>query len=154
MKPNRRLEVSIDDQTLKVIAGDQCIRQFDISTAAKGMGFAMDSYRTPTGRFRVAEKIGADETSGTIFKMRVPVGVWQPGDATESDLVLSRILRLDGLEPANANTLERYIYIHGTNHENQLGHPASHGCIRLGNAAMKKLSSFAEKANPHSSSPH
>ncbi len=139
MKPTRRLEVSIDDQTLKVIAGDQCIRQFDISTAAKGMGFAMDSYRTPTGRFRVAEKIGADETSGTIFKMRVPVGVWQPGDATESDLVLSRILRLDGLEPANANTLERYIYIHGTNHENQLGHPASHGCIRLGNAAMIEL---------------
>lgn len=139
MKPTRRLEVSIDDQTLKVIEGDSCIRRFDISTAAKGMGFVMDSYRTPTGRFRVAEKIGAGEASGTIFKARVPVGVWQPGDSAAGDLVLSRILRLDGMDPANANTFERYIYIHGTNHEDQLGHPASHGCIRLGNAAMIEL---------------
>jgi phosphoserine phosphatase len=139
MKPTRRLEVSIDDQTLKVIEGDACIRRFDISTAAKGMGFVMDSYRTPTGRFRVAGKIGAGEESGTIFKARVPVGVWQAGDSTTGDLVLSRILRLDGLDPANANTFERYIYIHATNHEDQLGHPASHGCIRLGNAAMIEL---------------
>ncbi len=136
MKPTRHLEVSIDDQTLKVIEGDHCIRQFDISTAVKGMGFVMDSDRTPTGRFRIAEKIGAGETSGTLFKERVPVGLWQPGDCAGGDLVLSRILRLDGLEPANANTFERYIYIHGTNHEDQLGRPASHGCIRLGNAAM------------------
>ena len=139
MKPTRRLEVSIDDQTLKVIEGDHCIRQFDISTAAKGMGFTMNSYRTPTGRFRIADKIGAGEVSGTIFKARVPVGLWQRGDSAGCDLVLSRILRLDGLEPANANTLDRYIYIHGTNQENQLGHAASEGCIRLGNAEMIEL---------------
>ena len=139
MNPTRRLEVSMDDQTLKVIESEQCIRQFDISTAAKGMGFTMDSYRTPTGRFWVAEKIGAGNSSGTIFKARVAVGAWQPGDCTGGDLVLSRILRLDGLEPANANTFERYIYIHGTNHEDSLGRPASHGCIRLGNAAMIEL---------------
>ena len=139
MKPTRRLEVSMDDQTLKVIEGEQCIRQFDISTAAKGMGFTMDSYRTPTGRFRVAEKIGAGATSGTIFHARVAVGIWQPGDRTGGDLVLSRILRLDGLEPANANTFDRYIYIHATNQEDLLGRPASHGCVRLGNAAMIEL---------------
>ena len=139
MNPIRRLEVSIDDQTLKVIEGEQCIRQFDISTAAKGMGFTMNSYRTPTGRFRVAEKIGAGEISGTIFNARLAVGVWQPADCTGGDLVLSRILRLDGLEPANANTFERYIYIHGTNHEELLGRPASHGCVRLGNTAMIEL---------------
>ena len=139
MKPTRRLEVSIDDQTLHVFEGERCLCQYAISTAAKGMGFTLDSYRTPTGRFRIAEKIGAGMASGTIFKMRVPVGLWQPGDAASSDYVLSRILRLDGLEPANANTFERYIYIHGTPHEEQLGHPASHGCIRLGNAAMIEL---------------
>jgi HAD superfamily phosphoserine phosphatase-like hydrolase len=139
MKPTRRLEISIDDQTLKVIAGDQCIRQFDISTATKGMGFVMDSYRTPTGRFKIVERIGTGEASGTIFKMRVPVGIWQPGDDTDEDLVLSRILRLDGMEPENSNTLDRCIYIHATNQEDQLGNPASHGCIRLGNAAMIEL---------------
>jgi len=137
------LEVSIDAQTLSVMEGDQCIRLFDISTATKGMGFVMDSHRTPTGQFRIAEKIGAGEMSGTIFKQRVPAGLWHPGAFVEGDLVLSRILRLEGMEPENANTMERFIYIHGTNHEDQLGQPASHGCIRLGNAGMIELFDMA-----------
>ncbi len=139
MSPTRRLEVSIDDQTLKVIEGDQCIRRFDISTATKGMGFTMNSYRTPTGRFRVAEKIGDGEASCTIFKQRVPAGMWQPGAAAEGDLVLSRILRLEGLDAENLNTFERFIYIHGTNHEDKLGQPASQGCIRLRNEEVIEL---------------
>ncbi len=139
MKPTRRLEISMDDQTLEVIDGNQSIRKFAISTATKGMGFVMNSYRTPTGRFSIVEKIGSGEPSGTIFKQRVPIGMWHPGDVAISDLVLSRILRLEGLEPENANTLERFIYIHGTNHEALLGMPASQGCIRLGNAEMIEL---------------
>lgn len=47
------------------------------------------------------------------------------------DLVLTRILWLDGLDPENANTLDRFIYIHGTTHEDKIGQPASHGCIRM-----------------------
>ena len=139
MSPTRRLEVSIDDQTLKVIEGDQCIRRFDVSTATKGMGFTMNSYRTPTGRFRVAEQIGEGEASGTVFKQRVAAGLWLPGASVEGDLVLSRILRLEGLDVENANTLERFIYIHGTNHEDKLGQPASHGCIRLRNDEVIEL---------------
>lgn len=139
MSPTRRLVVSIDDQELKVLEGGECIRRFDVSTATKGMGFVIDSYRTPTGRFRISEKIGAGEPSGTIFKARVPVGRWQPGGPDDGDLVLSRILRLDGMDAGNANTLERNIYIHGTNHEALLGQPASHGCIRLGNDGMIEL---------------
>ena len=45
----------------------------------------------------------------------------------------TRILWLEGLDPENANTYERYIYIHGTNAESQLGTPASHGCVRMNN---------------------
>ncbi len=55
---------------------------------------------------------------------------------------MSRILWLDGLEAANANTYSRYIYIHGTNHEEHVGEPASHGCVRMKNediAALFKL---------------
>lgn len=139
MNPTRRLEVSIDDQSLKLIEGDKCICQFEISTAIKGMGCVKDSYRTPTGRFRIVEKIGAGEPSGTIFKQRLASGLWQPGDSTEGDLVLSRILRIEGLDPENANSFERFIYIHGTNHEQRLGQPASQGCIRLGNQEMIEL---------------
>ena len=59
--------------------------------------------------------------------------------------MLSRILRLEGLDPENANTLERFIYIHGTNHEHLLGQPASHGCIRLGNSGMIELFDMVEE---------
>ena len=51
----------------------------------------------------------------------MPVGQWQPGESPDDDLVLTRILRLDGLDSANANTLERCIYIHGTNREDLVG---------------------------------
>ena len=44
---------------------------------------------------------------------------------------MSRILTLEGLEPHNANTRSRYIYIHGTNEVDKIGTPVSHGCIRL-----------------------
>lgn len=145
MNPTRRLEVSIDEQSLKLIEGNECIRQFEISTAIKGMGCVKDSYRTPTGRFRIVEKIGAGEPSGTIFKQRLASGLWQPGESTEGDLVLSRILRIEGLDPENANSFERFIYIHGTNHEHLLGQPASQGCIRLGNSAMIELFDMVEE---------
>jgi phosphoserine phosphatase len=139
MNPPLRLEVSIDEQILNLIEDGQCIRQFRISTAAKGMGFTKDTYRTPTGRFRVCEKIGEGAASGTIFRSRLPVGQWASGDATDDDLVLTRILRLEGLDPENANTYERNIYIHGTNREDKLGEPASQGCVRLDNAGMIEL---------------
>lgn len=145
MSHSRRLVVSIDDQSLEVLEGDQCIRRFTISTALKGMGFAPGSYRTPTGCFRISEKIGAGLESGTIFKKREPVGIWREGDCVNGDLVLTRILRLDGLDPENANTLERYVYIHGTNQEGKLGKPASHGCIRLGNVEMIELFDMIEE---------
>lgn len=142
MNPSLRLVISIGGQNLKVLRGDCCIREFVVSTALKGMGFQQDSHLTPGGRFRVAEKIGDGAPSGTIFKCRVPVGLWHPGEAPEDDLILTRIIRLDGLDEANANTLERCIYIHGTNREDLLGEPASHGCVRLGNADVIELFSM------------
>jgi hypothetical protein len=130
----------MDDQKLEVIDGDsRCIACFDISTSEKGMGFEEGSYRTPAGRFRICEKIGDGEPSGTIFKARKPVGIWRPGERCDEDLVLTRILRLDGLDPANRNTLQRFIYIHGTNNEAAIGRPAGHGCVRLRNDDMIAL---------------
>ncbi len=63
----------------------------------------------------------------------------KPEMVTPDDLVLTRILWLDGIESRNANTFQRYIYIHGTNDERNIGRPASHGCVRLKNAAMMEL---------------
>ena len=62
----------------------------------------------------------------------------------DRDWVLSRILWLDGLEPGRnqggeVDSHARYIYIHGTDEEHLLGHPASHGCIRMATADVIEL---------------
>jgi len=139
MNRRRSIEVSIDDQELRVLEASEIIARFPVSTSAKGTGFKEGSLRTPVGRFRISRSIGEGEPWGTIFKGRVPVGLWQPGDGSAGDLVLTRILTLDGLDKRNANTLSRFIYIHGTNDEQHIGQPASHGCIRLRNDDMIRL---------------
>jgi phosphoserine phosphatase len=139
MNANPRIEVSLDDQTLKVIAGESILKTYPISSGAKGMGFVEGSNRTPTGNFEVCEKFGDAEPSGTIFKSRKPVGIWNPEMKCEDDLVLTRILRLAGKDPENENTYDRFIYIHGTNQEQKIGAPASHGCIRLRNDDVVEL---------------
>jgi L,D-transpeptidase YbiS len=124
--------VHVPSQTLDLIDGDTVIRRYAISTSQFGLGTEPGSYQTPTGRFRVAEKHGDGAEPGEVFVGRVATG--QRGtEEDESDHVQTRILWLAGLEPANANTYERYIYIHGTNAESRLGTPASHGCVRMGN---------------------
>ncbi len=94
--------------------------------------------KTPTGRFRIAEKIGGEAPVGTVFKERRPVKATKKM-LRDEDLVMTRILWLDGLDPGNANTHDRFIYIHGTNHEENIGEPASHGCIRMRNADLVEL---------------
>ena len=133
-----RIEVSIATQRLQLWDGFRLVKEWPCSTSKFGIGFVEGSNKTPLGRFVVKEKHGHGLPSGTIFKARVPVGQWR-GEALHDDLVLTRILRLDGLEAQNANTFARYIYIHGTNDEPKVGQPASHGCVRLKNAEMIEL---------------
>jgi lipoprotein-anchoring transpeptidase ErfK/SrfK len=61
---------------------------------------------------------------------------------------LSRILWLDGLEGRNANTRDRFIYIHGTKHEDKIGQPDSHGCIRMRNADVIELYDLVDVDTP------
>jgi lipoprotein-anchoring transpeptidase ErfK/SrfK len=61
---------------------------------------------------------------------------------------MSRILWLDGLGRRNANTRERYIYIHGTDHEDEIGRPTSHGCVRMSNADVVELFNLADIGTP------
>jgi L,D-transpeptidase YbiS len=133
------LRVSVAGQTLEVrAAGGELLRCFPVSTSRFGLGSEPGSFRTPLGRFRVGDKIGAGAELGAVFQGRVPTGA-SGLEAREGDLVLTRILWLEGAEPHNANTRERYIYIHGTNHEDEVGRPASHGCVRMKNADVIEL---------------
>ena len=127
-----QIRIHVPSQTLDLIDGDNLLRRYVISTSRFGLGSEPGSNCTPTGRFCVAEKVGDGAEPGTIFKSRVPTGEFgHEGDP--EDHVQTRILWLDGLDPENANTHSRYIYIHGTNAESQLGVPASMGCVRMNN---------------------
>ena len=139
------LRVSVSAQRLDLIGDDgRVTRSFSVSTAKKGIGSEPDSNKTPLGWHRVCEKIGYGAAPGTQFVGRKPTGrVWQPTDPVEEkNLVLTRILWLDGEEPHNRTSKDRYIYIHGTNREDLIGTPASAGCVCLKNSDVIDLYSL------------
>ncbi len=144
------LVISIGMQVLELKQGAHKIWAAPISTAKNGVGEEEGSHKTPQGWFRISEKIGDPHPIGTVFKSRKPTGaLWRPDSPpTQEDLILTRILWLEGLEPRNANTKNRYIYFHGTNQEALIGQPVSHGCIRLRNQAMIHLYDFVKVHTP------
>jgi hypothetical protein len=113
------------------------------STSRFGIGQAEGSNCTPLGLHRIAEKIGAGEPVGTVFKSRQAVGhTSQPGFADAK--ITTRILWLEGLEPGfncggKVDSLARYIYIHGTADQTSIGKPASCGCIHLADTDLIPL---------------
>jgi len=150
------IHISIRDQTLTLRGlpgrAGEASRVFPVSTSLFGLGTQEGSFKTPLGRFEISKKIGAGAPLGAVFKSRVPTG--ETGDPSNpEDLVQTRILWLHGLDPENGNTLERYIYIHGTNHEEQLGTAASHGCIRMRNADVAELYELINEGTPVSIQP-
>jgi hypothetical protein len=135
----RWLRVVVATQQVLLFRGNVQVWNAPVSTSRFGLGEEEGSHRTPRGWHHIAEKIGEGEPLGRVFRGRLPQEVWEPGVVVEEDLVLTRILWLSGDEPANHNSKARYIYFHGTNHEEKIGSPASMGCIRLRNADMKYL---------------
>src|SRR5438874_9315826 len=136
--PEPKIRISVRRQHLVLKSGRKKLAEYPISTSRFGLGSKEGSFKTPTGKFCVAEKIGDGMPAGTVFKSRRPVKATKKM-LREDDLVMTRILWLDGLEPRNANTHDRYVYIHGTNHEEDIGTAASHGCIRMKNADVIEL---------------
>ena len=143
----KSIHVSIRDQQLIVKEDEQPIRTYPVSTSRFGIGTEEGSFKTPTGRFRVGAKIGGDMPNGTVFVGRVPL---RPDDALPptEDFVTSRILWLDGLDEQNANTRDRFVYIHGTKHEDKIGMAASHGCVRMRNADVIELFEMVDEGTP------
>ena len=138
--PERLLVVDVERQLATWFEGGEAVAAWPVSTARAGIGGEQGSYRTPPGWHRIHQRIGADAAAGTVFVSREPTGETWRGEARDDDLILTRILTLDGLEDgvnrgAGRDSLERYIYLHGTNHEGLLGRPVSHGCVRLSNDA-------------------
>ena len=142
------IHVSVAGQRLTLHgAGGKGLREYPVSTSRFGQGTEEGSFKTPLGRFEIARKIGTGAPLGAVFIGRVPTGEIG-GASNPGDLVQTRILWLRGLDPENANTLDRYIYIHGTNHEEEIGVAASHGCIRMRNADVAELYEMVAEGTP------
>ncbi len=140
------IDISLRRQELTLREGSfagSIVMNAPISSGRNGIGFEEGSGKTPTGRFEIGECIGKGYSPYTIFCSRQPVGEWPhclpPNAAPNADFIIGRILRLRGLDADNANTWERYIYIHGTHDLASLGNPTSHGCIRVGPDAIVSL---------------
>lgn len=141
------LVASIARQRMWHFRGDKLVAKYKISTSRAEPSCIENSLGTPDGLFAVCEKIGAGAPAGTVFKARKSTGLHFSEflkNAPAENLITSRILRLDGLENGhnrggNCDTLARFIYIHGTNCEDRLGTPNSHGCILLGNKDIIEL---------------
>ena len=118
-------------------------KSYAISTAKNGIGEIEDSYCTPTGKFKIAEKIGANLEFGSVLVARKSTSEVYNADLAKKfpdrDWILSRILWLDGVEVHNQNTKNRYIYIHGSPDEAPMGMPRSKGCIRMHNYDVIEL---------------
>ncbi len=142
--PGRLLVVDVSRQRMGLLVEGQLLSDIVISTAANGIGSEEGSYRTPPGWHRVHACLGDGEPIGRVFRSRVAQSDFWQGEPRDEDLILTRVLTLEGLEEGmnrgeGIDSLARYIYIHGTNQEDQLGQPVSHGCVRVGNADMLAL---------------
>jgi UDP-N-acetylmuramate--alanine ligase len=143
-RPGRLVLVDVPAQRLLRIEGGQVVAEVPVSTARNGIGGESGSFRTPPGWHRIHRRIGEGAASGAVFVSREPTGEVWGGETRDDDLILTRILTLEGHEDGvnrgpGCDSLERYIYLHGTNHEGELGQPSSHGCVRLASADVIEL---------------
>ncbi|MBI5836460.1 MAG: L,D-transpeptidase family protein [Candidatus Eisenbacteria bacterium] len=174
--PPRLLVVDVERQRLGLLDGGRLLAEYPVSTSAKGIGSREGSNQTPPGWHRISNMIGAGARTGTVFRSREATGETWPGatsggartatgtatapaaaattvPSADEDLVLTRILWLDGLEEGvnrgpGCDSRDRYIYIHGTNQEGRIGEPASHGCVRMRNADVTELFDLVREGDP------
>lgn len=130
--------VTSNKQIAELRDGTKVLWSAPVSTSQFGLGEDPGSFKTPRGWHHIAGMFGESAPLNAIFEARQQCGIWD-GKPSEKDLILTRILWLAGEEAGNISSHERFIYFHGTNHEDKIGSPASHGCVRLKNADILEL---------------
>ena len=143
------IEILISNQSLTLYDDDgDIVVRYLVSTAANGAGCVKDSGCTPLGIHIIRAKIGEGAPTNTVFVGRRPTGeTYTPelmAQFPNRDWILTRILWLSGKEIGknrlgNVDTMQRYIYIHGSPDLTEMGKPGSHGCVRMRNADMVAL---------------
>lgn len=142
------LEVNITHQRLLVKKNQLIQKEYLISTGKAGAGEEYGSEKTPRGKHIIRAKIGAGCVPNTVFRARRPTGeiynLELRAQYPKRDWILTRIFWLSGLEInknrlGSVDTMRRYIYIHGTPDDVELGKPGSRGCVRMRNSDIIEL---------------
>lgn len=141
--------ISIGEQQLYCLDHhENILHRYPVSTSSLGCGSEDGSFKTPLGKHSIAQKIGAGCPLNEVFIGRKAQGVLpqlqKANIPLPNDIISSRILWLQGLELGlnkgeGVDSYLRYIYIHGTNEEEKIGQPASHGCVRMKNKHIIEL---------------
>ena len=134
--------IDVSKQSLYLVKGEEIIKTYPVSTSKYGLGNKEGSKKTPLGSHRIFDKIGEGAKIGTVFKSGFNTGniakIYVDSTDVPEDLIITRILRLKGLEPGinkgkGIDSYDRHIYIHGLQEEGLIGTPSSNGCIRMKN---------------------
>ena len=142
--PGSMLHIRVAFQDITLFGNRAPVANYPVSTSRYGIGNQNGSFKTPPGIHRIAEKIGGGAPPGRIFRDRIDTLQNWTGEKGGENLILTRILWLEGLEEGinrgpGIDSRERYIYIHGTNNENAVSAPMSHGCVCMRNADIIDL---------------
>ena len=148
IKPaDRILIVHMGASTLQFYRKLVLVKAYTVSISKRPPSNIKGSLGTPSGLHEIAERIGAGQPAGMVFKARIPTGRHFSEFSEVEDtgnLITSRILWLRGREPGvnsggDVDSHSRYIYIHGTNREDQIGTPLSAGCVLMRNSEIIEL---------------
>lgn len=153
---NKQQLITIDpnQQIMFCYEGNDLHKTYLISTGKNGMGEQQASGCTPRGWHRVYDVIGHECPNNSVFVGRKSTTeIYSPALSRafpDRDWILTRIIQLDGLEPGRnkegaVDSLQRYIYIHGTPDTTRLGVPGSKGCIRMSNPDIIEVSNWIER---------
>lgn len=152
LKNDKIIYISAVKQELICYENDKPIFTYIVSTSKNGVGEKKNSECTPRGWHKVYSVIGRELPINSVLVSREWTNEIYSHELAlqfpNRDWILSRIIQLDGLEPGrnqggDVDSLERFIYIHGTPDSEPLGKPASHGCIRMKNSEVAKLANWA-----------
>ncbi|QDP72832.1 L,D-transpeptidase [Legionella israelensis] len=148
---NQLLLISTATQQMHCYENDQLVYTYSVSTAKNGLGEMRGSECTPRGWHTIHSIIGFEHEINSVFVGRKWTGEIYSEKLAEQypgrDWILTRILRLDGLEDGrnkggDMDSLQRFIYIHGTPDSTLLGQRGSRGCIRMRNLEIIELANW------------
>jgi L,D-transpeptidase YbiS len=143
LKNQEHLLLIISQQTLYYLDSQGKVKEkWLISTGANPPNEQKNSGGTPRGWHIIRAKIGENAPENTVFVGRRPTGeIFTPQldlEYPKRDWILTRILWLSGCEKGinrlqTVDTMQRYVYIHGTPDRVIMGKAGSKGCVRMRN---------------------